>query len=67
MLKLIEPVSDLFKIAVDYSTYPLIKQSARYDDDVAHERHRIGNRIAIQMEVRKFSGRDPMAVISFLQ
>lgn len=58
MLKAIEPVNDLFRKAVDYRTYRLIKQLARYDDYIAHELHRMVKKKPPQIKNRKLSAKD---------
>lgn len=35
--------------AVDYRNYRRVKKSARYEDDGAHELHKMANKIAVQM------------------
>lgn len=67
VLEVFKPVNDLLWKALDCPTYSLIKRSAWYDEDVAHELHRMAKRTAAQMNDRTFSGRDPMSVIAFLQ
>lgn len=41
-----------------HCTYGLIKQSARYDDDVAHELHSIEH-MPFQMKDRTIADKDP--------
>lgn len=60
-------MNDLFLKAVDYCTYRLIKQSARWNEGVAHELHRTVKRAAVQMKGRTFSGKDHMSVIDYFQ
>lgn len=63
MLKVIKPVDNLFWKAVDYPTYHIIKQSARYDDDVANELHCTAKNMAIQKKDRTFSGKLPCLLL----
>lgn len=67
MLKVIETVNDLFQKLVEYHTYRLIKKLARYNDNVAHELHRMAKKTVIQMKNGTFSGQDLMSVVAFLQ
>lgn len=67
MLKVIDSVGNLVRKAVDYHTHRLIKQSATYDVDVTHKMYRMAKSTAVQMEDRKFSEKNQISVITFLQ
>lgn len=67
MPKVIKPVEDVVRKAADYHTYRLIKQLARYDDNVEHELHWMARKTAVQMKNGTISGKDHMSVIAFLQ
>lgn len=49
MIKVIQPVNDLFRKKIDYRTHSHIKQSARYDYDVSREPHEVAKKNAVQM------------------
>lgn len=66
-LKVIEPVNDLFSNALDYHTYRMIKKSAKYNDDVANELHKMTKETAVKMKDRIFSGKNARSDITFLQ
>lgn len=65
MLKVIEPMNDLFRKVVDHRTYHVATPSSRYDDDVAHDLYRV-NKTGVVMKDWTFPGIDPMSVIVFL-
>lgn len=44
----IEPVNDHFFGAFEYRNNPLLKNSSRYDNDVAHELHSMAKNIVVQ-------------------
>lgn len=67
MLKVIEPVSGLFRKAVDNCTYQPIEQLARYGEDAAHELHPMAKKTDVPIKARTFSGKDPMLATTFLQ
>lgn len=66
-LMVIKPVNDHLAAAVDYRNYCLLKKLATYDDDVAHELHKIEKKIAAQMKDRTFFGEYPISAIVFGQ
>lgn len=45
VLKVIEPVIDLFRKAKNYRTYRIIKTSVGYDENVAHKLHNMANKV----------------------
>lgn len=53
--------------AMDYHTYQRINQSARYNDDVAPELHRMAKLTAVQMKDTTLSPKDLISVTDFLQ
>lgn len=67
MLKVIEPVSDLFCNALDDRPYWLIKQSVGQNDDIAHELYRMVKTISVQTKDRILPGKDVMSVVAFLR
>lgn len=50
MRKVLEPVNDLFKHAINYCTYLPIRQASRLDHVVADEIHRMARERAVQNE-----------------
>lgn len=66
-LKVIQPKNHLFSSAVDYRSYRLIKTSARYDDDVGNELRGMTKKVSVQIKDRKFTEKEPLGIISFLQ
>lgn len=46
MLKVVDQVGDLFRKAVEYRKYYLIKKSASYIDDVVHEFYHMAEKMA---------------------
>lgn len=53
-LKVNEPANDLFSKALNCRTNRLIENSARYDDVVMNELHRMTKKISVQMKDRTF-------------
>lgn len=60
VLKVIEPVNGLLQKVADYRTYCLVKQPARYIEDIGHEFHLMAKRTPVKMKNRAFYGEDPM-------
>lgn len=54
MLKVIQPVNNLFKTGVNYHMYRLIKQSIRFDIDVAHAPYQMVKSTAVKNEGHNF-------------
>lgn len=65
--RVIEPVNDRFTAVVDYWNYCLMKKSFCYDDDVAHELHKMVKKTAVQMKDHMVSGKTVTSVIAVLQ
>lgn len=66
-LMLIELNNDRFATAVKYRSLHVLNVSYGYEEDVAHEFHRMAKRIAVQMTDRTFSEQELRSVITFLQ
>lgn len=52
---------------MSFVKYRHIKWSARCDDEIAPELHRMAKTLATQMKDTKISGKDSISVIVFLQ
>lgn len=63
----IKPTNELFKDAVDYRSYRLIKNLARKADDVANELSKMTKKTDVQMKDRIFNGKDTVSIVAFLQ
>lgn len=66
-LKIIEPVNNRFAASSVYQKYGLSKQYSRYDEGVAHGLAKMAKIIAVLMNERTYSGKQPVSVIYFLQ
>lgn len=49
-LRVIEPVNELFVAADDPQSYRLLKKPSLYDENAAHELHKMSKKIAVQMK-----------------
>ena len=65
-VKIIRPVNELFRRALDYRTYRLINRSQVYDGSVARRISKLASRLEVQMKTNTFDSRDPVSVLSFL-
>lgn len=65
-LKVIKPVNDCLTIAADYENYRLRKELSGYDEDAAHELHRMMEKLEVQIKNRVYSRKDHMSVFVFL-
>lgn len=62
---LLKPLHNLFNDAVNYCQYRLIKKSACYDKDVAHELSQMTKQVATQNTKRNIWGQDLMLINIF--
>lgn len=64
MIRVVQQVYNLSRKAVDYHTCPLIKKSATYNVDVAHELRLMAQKTVVQMKDGTFSRKSAMSVIN---
>lgn len=65
-LKRIKPVNPLYKEALDYRTYRLLKTSTRYNHKIAGKIHKWQSRLKVQMEFKRFKPSDPISILGYL-
>lgn len=54
VLMLAEPINDCFDAAVNQRNYRFLKKSSRYDSDVTHEMHNMGQELVAKMKYHPF-------------
>lgn len=64
-LTFIRPKNDLFVISIDYSTYILMEQAFRYNDDVANDLNKMTKTAAAQLKDQTFSSKDNASITTF--
>lgn len=60
------PVSNRNFVAVDYSSYRLIQNSKRFDEDIVSEIQSVCEKVAVQVKEQDCNGKDRILVMSYL-
>lgn len=65
-LTVIRPTLEIFRNAVNYKSYRLIKRSANYQDSGHSRIARLERKMKVQMGEHRFNGSDPITILDFL-
>lgn len=59
-------VNERYRTAFNYGFYILILNSQQYDNGILSKMPRMQRRVAVQIKIRTFNGKDSISILSYL-